>query len=100
MFSLSIICLLPRKLTILLGFGKSLLIIEVNFFSFLVTLYDSLALIAGLLFASAFFFDVFGYAKYDGMTPFGSRKYILQGTSDVGYVIAGLFVGIGSKLIY
>jgi hypothetical protein len=37
----------------------------------LATLHDAIALIGGLLFAAGFFFDVFGYANYDGMMPFG-----------------------------
>ena len=48
--------------------------------------------------ASGIFFDIFQYGTYNGFTPFGPELEITTGTSYVGYALAGLLVGFGTKL--
>lgn len=49
--------------------------------------------------ASGVFFDVFGYGtSAGGFTPFGHAEQIASGTSYIGYALAGLLVGFGTKL--
>lgn len=47
---------------------------------------------------SGIFFDVFGYETTNGFTPFGPEREIVTSTSYVGYALAGLLVGFGTKL--
>lgn len=54
-----------------------------------------------MLFASGVFFDTFGYGSaYSSINfvPFGSKQNIVAGTSFVGFAVAGLLVGFGTKL--
>ena len=51
-----------------------------------------------MLLASGIFFDIFEYGTYNGFTPFGPENQITMATSYVGYAIAGLLVGFGTKL--
>ena len=48
--------------------------------------------------AAGLFFDVFGYGTSNKFTPFGPAKEITIGTSYLGYALAGLLVGFGTKL--
>ena len=51
-----------------------------------------------MLVASGIFFDIFQYGTYNGFTPYGPEYQITELTSYVGYAIAGLLVGFGTKL--
>ncbi len=52
-----------------------------------------------MLLASGIFFDVFGYgSSAGGFVPFGPAGQIASGTSYIGYALAGLLVGFGTKL--
>lgn len=54
-----------------------------------------------MLFVSGIFFDIFQYSQdypQYGMIPFGPKDQITGGTSFVGFALAGLFVGFGTKL--
>ena len=48
--------------------------------------------------ASGIFFDIFRYNSYNKFTPFGPEDKITAGTSYIGYALAGLLVGFGTKL--
>lgn len=48
--------------------------------------------------ANAIFFDIFGYGTVNGFTPYGPKDLISEHTSFLGYALAGLFVGFGTKL--
>lgn len=52
-----------------------------------------------MLLASGIFFDVFGYGtSAGGFVPFGPADRIASETSYIGYALAGLLVGFGTKL--
>lgn len=56
-----------------------------------------------MLFVSGIFFNIFGYSDdgatlKTGMVPFGPKPLITYGTSYLGYALAGLLVGFGTKL--
>ena len=51
-----------------------------------------------MLLASGIFFDIFQYGSYNKFTPFGPQDQITTGTSYIGYALAGLLVGFGTKL--
>lgn len=57
-----------------------------------------LVIVGGIIMASGIFFDIFGYQTYNGFTPFGPKDQISSRTSFLGYALAGLFVGFGTKL--
>jgi uncharacterized membrane protein YedE/YeeE len=61
-------------------------------------LHEKLSIIGGMLLASGVFFDVFGYGTSNLFTPFGPADQIASQTSYVGYALAGLLVGFGTKL--
>lgn len=48
--------------------------------------------------SSGLLFNIFKYGTYNGFTPFGPEARIDEETSFLGFGIAGLFVGFGSKL--
>lgn len=47
---------------------------------------------------SGIFFDIFGYGTSNNFTPFGPEAKITVETSYIGYALAGLLVGFGTKL--
>ena len=47
---------------------------------------------------SSVFFDIFQYGTSHNYTPFGPKNAITSSTSFVGYGVAGLLVGFGTKL--
>ena len=55
-----------------------------------------------MLFISGVFFDIYQYGNPGpdgfGLVPFGPRDIITYGTSYLGYALAGLLVGFGTKL--
>lgn len=51
-----------------------------------------------MLLASGLFFDLFGYGTTNDFTPYGPEQNITAATSYVGYAVAGLLVGFGTKL--
>jgi uncharacterized membrane protein YedE/YeeE len=51
-----------------------------------------------MLLASGIFFDVFKYGTEGNFTPYGPADQITSYTSYVGYALAGLLVGFGTKL--
>ena len=59
---------------------------------------SKLALIGGLFFAGGLFFDIFQYNTYNKFTPFGPQQNLDEKTSYLGFALAGLFVGFGTKL--
>jgi uncharacterized membrane protein YedE/YeeE len=59
---------------------------------------EKISIIGGMLLVSGIFFDIFGYGTYNGFTPFGPPNDITAYTSYVGYALAGLLVGFGTKL--
>ncbi len=48
--------------------------------------------------ASGIFFDIFGYSTFHNFTPFGPKENISSHTSYLGFALAGLLVGFGTKL--
>jgi uncharacterized membrane protein YedE/YeeE len=48
--------------------------------------------------AGGIFFDIFGYETYNKFTPFGPANDISKQTSFLGFALAGLLVGFGTKL--
>lgn len=75
------------------------LYIKVLLLTYTDDLHEKLGLIGGMLVASGFFFDIFGYeASSGGFLPFGAAEKIASGTSYIGYALAGLLVGFGTKL--
>jgi uncharacterized membrane protein YedE/YeeE len=61
-------------------------------------LHEKLSIIGGMLVASGVFFDIFGYGTINSLTPFGAAEKITTQTSYLGYALAGLLVGFGTKL--
>jgi uncharacterized membrane protein YedE/YeeE len=61
-------------------------------------LHEKLGIIGGMLVASGVFFHSFGYGSSNNFTPFGPANHITAQTSYVGYALAGLLVGFGTKL--
>ena len=51
-----------------------------------------------MLVAAGIFFDIFKYETVNNFTPFGPEQNITKGTSCIGYGLAGLLVGFGTKL--
>lgn len=51
-----------------------------------------------MLLASGIFFDIFQYGTFNHFTPFGPADKITTQTSYIGYALAGLLVGFGTKL--
>jgi uncharacterized membrane protein YedE/YeeE len=51
-----------------------------------------------MLVAAGIFFDIFKYETVNNFTPFGPEQNITKGTSYIGYGLAGLLVGFGTKL--
>lgn len=51
-----------------------------------------------MLLAAGVFFDCFKYDSIDRLSPFGPADKIIQGTSYIGFALAGLLVGFGTKL--
>ena len=51
----------------------------------------------GMLVAAGIFFDIFRYGTFNNFTPFGPEYDITKGTSYIGYGLAGLLVGFGTK---
>lgn len=60
---------------------------------------EKLSIIAGMITISGIFFDIFGYnTTPHNFTPFGSQDKIAGQTSYIGFGLAGLLVGFGTKL--
>ena len=59
---------------------------------------SKLAILSGMLFAGALFFDIFSYNTFNEFTPFGPQDRIDEKTSFLGFGIAGFLVGLGTKL--
>ena len=51
-----------------------------------------------MLVAAGVFFDIFRYGSYNKFTPFGPAELITSSTSYIGFGLAGLLVGFGTKL--
>jgi uncharacterized membrane protein YedE/YeeE len=51
-----------------------------------------------MLVASGIFFDIFQYGTSNNFTPYGPEELVTAYTSYVGYAIAGLLVGFGTKM--
>lgn len=67
----------------------------------LITLEDlneKLGIVGGMLVAAGVFFDALGYGSVDRLTPFGPKEAITTQTSFLGYAVAGLLTGFGTKL--
>lgn len=59
---------------------------------------NKLIIVGGMIIAAGIFFDIFGYGTYKGFTPFGPQEQISEYTSFVGFALAGLLTGFGTKL--
>jgi uncharacterized membrane protein YedE/YeeE len=57
-----------------------------------------MAIFAGMILAGGIFFDIFRYDTSNSFTPFGPMEDIDQHTSFLGFALAGLLVGFGTKL--
>lgn len=55
-------------------------------------------IVGGIVMAAGIFFDIFGYGTYGGFTPFGPKEQISEYTSFLGFALAGLLTGFGTKL--
>lgn len=73
-------------------FKKVYIVLEVD------DLHNKLSLIGGIVFAGALMFQIFGYGTYNNFTPFGPEYQITEYTSYLGYALAGILVGFGTKL--
>lgn len=51
-----------------------------------------------MLVAAGVFFDIFQNGTFNKFTPYGPENQITAGTSYIGYALAGLLVGFGTKL--
>lgn len=58
---------------------------------------NKLGIIGGMFIAGGIFFDIFGYETSNKFTPFGPMQDIDQKTSFLGFALAGLLVGFGTK---
>ena len=58
----------------------------------------NIAIIGGMLLAGGIFFDIFQYGTYNHFTPFGPESDITIYTSQLGFALAGILVGVGTKL--
>lgn len=72
--------------------------IKVTDFEYVGDLHNKLSLVGGIIFAGALMFQIFGYGTYNKFTPFGPEDQITEYTSYLGYALAGLLVGFGTKL--
>lgn len=61
-------------------------------------MHNKLSIVGGMFIASAIFFDIFQYGTYNKFTPFGPADQITEYTSYLGYALAGLLVGFGTKM--
>ena len=61
-------------------------------------IHEKLSIIGGMLVASGIFFDIFQYGTFNYFTPFGAADKITSQTSYIGFALAGLLVGFGTKL--
>lgn len=77
--------------------GISGIIYDVAFFN-LNQLPNKLIIIGGIIVASGIFFDIFGYETYRKFTPFGPEEKIGELTSYLGFALAGLLTGFGTRL--
>jgi uncharacterized membrane protein YedE/YeeE len=58
----------------------------------------NLAIIGGMLLIGGIFFDVFEYGTFNHFTSFGPVADITIATSQLGFALAGILVGFGTKL--
>lgn len=58
----------------------------------------NIAIIGGMLIAGGIFFDIFQYGTFNNFTPFGPASQITMSTSQLGFALAGILVGFGTKL--
>ena len=58
----------------------------------------NIAIIGGMFLAGGIFFDIFEYGTYNKFTPFGPQADITIYTSQLGFALAGVLVGLGTKL--
>ena len=58
----------------------------------------NIAIIGGMLLIGGIFFDIFGYERYNNFEPFGAKDKITLYTNYIGFAVAGLLVGFGTKL--
>lgn len=58
----------------------------------------NIAIIGGMLIIGGIFFDVFEYGTFNKFTPFGPESEITLYTSQLGFALAGILVGFGTKL--
>ena len=59
---------------------------------------NKLAIVGGMFTAGGIFFDIFNYETHNKFTPFGEMDKIDEKTSFLGFALAGLLVGFGTKL--
>ena len=59
---------------------------------------NDLAIIGGMLLIGGIFFDIFKYGTFNHFTPFGPAADITIATSQLGFALAGILVGFGTKL--
>jgi uncharacterized membrane protein YedE/YeeE len=67
-------------------------------FAYIEEIPEKISIIGGMLMVSGIFFDIFGYETSNNFTPYGPENEIVEFTSYVGYALAGLLVGFGTKL--
>ncbi len=58
---------------------------------------NKLGIIGGMFVAGGVFFNIFGYESSNKFTPFGPMENIDEKTSFLGFALAGLLVGFGTK---
>lgn len=58
----------------------------------------NIAMIGGMLLIGGVFFDIFQYGTFNHFTPFGPESDITIATSQLGFALAGILVGFGTKL--
>ena len=71
---------------------------SISLFTILDEMPKNIAIIGGMLLIGGIFFDIFGYGTFNHFTPFGPELDITIATSQLGFALAGILVGFGTKL--
>lgn len=58
----------------------------------------NIGIIGGMLLIGGIFFNIFEYGTFNKFTPFGPESDITIYTSQLGFALAGILVGFGTKL--
>jgi len=58
----------------------------------------NIAIIGGMFLSGGIFFDIFNYETSNKFTPYGPESDITMSTSQLGFALAGVLVGFGTKL--